>query len=91
MWFIIALLIGAGIASLAFWLRSRNITVTWYEWLIGIVGFLLLIFAIQNFFGSFAEDEASAAPMFLLLLGLPSLILLGVAWQLVRRKNQSTG
>ena len=90
MWFIIALVIGAGIASLVFWLRSRDIKVSWYEWLIGVVGFLLLLFAVQNFFASIAEVEA-AGPKFLLFIGLPALILLAIAWLLPWRRHRGAG
>jgi len=91
MWFLIALVIGVGIASLVFWLRSRDIKVSWYEWLIGVVGFLLLLFAIQNFFGSIAEVEEAAAPKFLLFIGLPALILLAIAWLLPWRRHRGAG
>ena len=90
MWFVVALIVGAGIAALAFWLRGADMKVSWYEWLIGIVGLLLMFFAIQNFFGSGAEGETEAANMFLLAVGLPALVLIllsaGLAW---RRRSAS--
>lgn len=52
-------------------------------------GLLLLLFTIQNFFGSFAELEPTAAWMFWLVTGLPAIILLGVAWQLAWRRNRA--
>jgi len=69
MWFIIALVIGAGL--LVLWLRSRKIVVKWYEWLIGALGLLLLLFMIQNIVGSIAEMETIAAWQFLWLIDLP--------------------
>ena len=90
MWsFIIAGLVGAGVLALVMWMRSRDIKATWYEWLIGIIGFLMLLFTFQNFFASYAEAESSAAVMFLPVLGLPALILLAVAWQLVARRQRA--
>ena len=89
MWLIIGLIAGAAILGLVQWMRSKNISLTWYEWLIGIVGLALLLFTIQNFFGSFAELEPTAAWMFLLITGLPSLILLAVSWQLVARRQKA--
>ena len=91
MWFIIALIVGAGLTALVLWLRRQDVSLTWYEWLIGIVGLALLLFTIQNFFGSLAEIESTAANMFLLVVGLPALILLVIAWQLVARRQRSTG
>ena len=87
--FLIAGLVGAGVLAMVLWMRNRDIKATWYEWLIGIVGFLMLLFAFQNFFASYAEAESSAAIMFLPVLGLPALILLGVAWQLVARRQRA--
>jgi hypothetical protein len=74
---------------LVLWLRGKDITVKWYEWLIGAIGLLLLLFTIQNFAGSLVELESTAANMFLLVTGLPALILLAVAWQLVARRQRA--
>jgi len=89
MWLIIGLVAGAAILGLVQWMRSKNVSLTWYEWLIGIVGLALLLFTIQNFFGSFAELEPTAAWMFLLVTGLPSLIFLAVSWQLIARRQKA--
>jgi len=89
MWLIIGLVVGAALLALALWLKGRGIRVTWYEWLIGAVGLLLLLFTIQNFTGSLAELESTAAYMFLLVTGLPALILLVVAWQLMARRQRA--
>ena len=89
MWLIIGLVAGAAILGLVQWMRSKNISLTWYEWLIGIIGLALLLFTIQNFFGSFAELEPTAAWMFLLITGLPALILLAVSWQLAARRQKA--
>ena len=51
MWFIVALVVGVGLAWLIMFTRGRNIKITWYEWLIGIIGLLLLLFTIQNAVG----------------------------------------
>lgn len=61
---------------------------TWYEWLIGIVGFGLVLFTLQNFVSSFVEIEPQAAYIFLLITGLPALILLVLAWQLAIRRTR---
>ena len=79
MWFVIGLIIGAGLLILALWLRSRKIVVRWYEWLIGALGLVLLLFTIQNFSASFAEYEEFAAWTFLWVFGVPAVIFLAVA------------
>jgi len=90
MWFIIALVIGAAVAGLIFFLRSRGIKVSWYEWLIGIVGLALLLFTIQNYSASLNEFESGAATTFLLVTGLPSIVLLAIAGGLAYMRNRST-
>ena len=90
MWFTVAFFVGAGLVALVLWFRNRNIKVTWYEWLIGALGLLLLLFAIQNFVSAFAELEPQASWKLLLVLGLPALILLGVAGSLVWRRQRAT-
>ena len=88
MWFIIALVVGAGLVALAWWLSSKGIKITWYEWLIGIVGLFLLLFTIQNYFGSVDEVESTAANLFLLAIGLPALVMLIVAGVLPWVRNR---
>lgn len=87
MWFIIGLLLGAALLGLAMFLRSRNIGVKWYEWTIGSIGLLMLLFTILNFTGSLTEHENFAAWTFLWLSGLPSVILIGIALFLPWRRH----
>ena len=70
MWFIVALIAGGLIGAPVLWLRSRDIKTTLCEWLIGVVGLLLVLFAIQNYFGTLVEGVQTAAPMYLLVAGL---------------------
>ncbi|MCF7635231.1 MAG: putative reductive dehalogenase anchoring protein [Dehalococcoides mccartyi] len=86
MWFTIGILVGALILGLIWLMKRHNFSLTWYEWLIGAVGLLMLLFTIQNYFGSLAEIEPKAANMFLLVIGLPGLILLALSWQLAARR-----
>jgi len=84
-WLVIGLIFGAGVFWLANWMASKNMAFTWYEWVIGIIGLLLLLFTIQNFFGSQAELEPKAASMFLLVTGLPAVVLLVITGVLASR------
>ncbi|AGG07022.1 MULTISPECIES: hypothetical protein [Dehalococcoides] len=86
MWFIIGLIVGALILGLIWLFRKSNFNLNWYEWIIGLIGLALILFTIQNFFGSLAEMESKAAAMFWLVTGLPGLILLAVTWQLTARR-----
>jgi hypothetical protein len=89
MMFIVGIIVGIAVLAVLAWLRSKNIALKWYEWLIGILGLLALAFTVQNFFASFIELEPDAAWMFLLLTGLPAIILLVVAWRLIARRTDS--
>ncbi|BAS32451.1 Tetrachloroethene reductive dehalogenase TceA membrane-bound subunit [Dehalococcoides mccartyi] len=86
MWFIIGLIVGGLVLGFLWLMNRNNFSLKWYEWLIGLAGVVLLLFTIQNFFGSLAEIESKAASMFLLVTGLPSVILLALTWQLASRR-----
>ena len=88
-WIIFGAVIAAVVIAMVLWLRSKNISLTWYEWLIGIVGFLLLVFTVQNTWGSFAELESSAALWMWIVTGLPAIILMVIASTLVYRRSRS--
>ena len=89
MWLIVGLIAGAGVLALVLWSNNRGVSIKWYDWVIGVIGLLLLLFTIQNFFGSNAELEPTAANLFLLVTGLPALILLVIAWQLIARRAKA--
>jgi hypothetical protein len=89
MWLIIGIVAGGAVLGLKLWLRSTKVSVKWYEWLIGAAGLALALFTIQNLTGSMAELEITVAKMFLLVTGLPALILLAVAWQLIARRQRA--
>ncbi len=93
-YFIPFMLIGAfiavGIYAFIGWLRKRSIKVAWYEWLIGIIGLVLLLVAVQHYFGASAELFSFAAWMGLAIIGVPALILMLVAWQLIARRAKQS-
>ena len=90
MWLIVGLLVGAGVLAVALWSNNRGVSIKWYDWLIGVIGLLLLLFTVQNFFGSNSELEPTAANLFLLVTGLPAIILMAVAWQLITRRSRTS-
>ncbi len=89
--FIIALALGAGILALVLWIRNQNTMIIWYEWLLGVVGLLLLLAAIQHYAGSLTEKYTTAGWMGALAFGIPGLILLAVVWQLISRRQRAAG
>jgi uncharacterized membrane protein len=89
MLFFIGLLLGAALLALGMFLRSRGIRPSWYEWLIATLGFMLLVFALQNYRAARADFEPVSPGVFLLIFGLPGLILMLLAAFLIwmRMKN----
>ncbi|WP_322354259.1 dehalogenase [Dehalococcoides sp.] len=83
---LIGIVVATGLFGVVSWLRKNNVKVNWYEWLISGVGFALLLLAIQHFFGAISELFFFAAWMGLAIVGIPALILLAIAWQLVIRR-----
>jgi len=81
------LALGTGLIFLIIWLRSRGVNLAWYELLTGLLGIALLLFAYQNYQASVAEFEPTAPGMFLLVFGLPGLILLLLSVFLVWFRN----
>jgi len=79
MWYILAVLIGAGLVGLALFLNKKGIGLKWYEMLIFVVGLALLLFAIQNIVGTKAEFEDHAATVFFWAFVPASVILMIVA------------
>ncbi|ACZ61271.1 hypothetical protein [Dehalococcoides mccartyi] len=90
MWFLIGIAIGAAVLGIVALLRTKKIALTWYEWVLGIIGMGLLLFTLQNFFGSFAELESKAAYVFLIIPGIPAVIMLALAWQLAARRQSKS-
>lgn len=88
--FIFGGLLVGGLVWLVLWIRSASILVKWYEWLIGAIGLLIGIVAVENFFSAFVELEGQAAWLYILVFGLPALILLAVSVQLVFRRHQAS-
>lgn len=74
-WFVFGLVLGACVLALLRWKSARKITMTWYEWVMGIASLILILLVIQNYVGSIAEEEARAAWMGVLFLGIPAVIL----------------
>jgi len=83
MWFFAGILLAAILILLVLWLRSHKIAITWYEWTIAALGLALLLIALQNYFASSAGYEPIAPGMFLLIFGLPGILLFAIAAVLV--------
>ncbi len=89
MWLIIGLIFGGAVLGLVWLMRNKGISFTWYEWLMGIVGIALLLFGFQNLVGGMVETESMAGWLFMLIFGIPALILLIATWRLASRRQQA--
>jgi len=89
MWFVVGTIFGIALLALLVWIRSKDIKVSWYEYLIGSIGLLLLMFTIQNWVGAVREGESASIVWYLLIFGLPSLILMAIASNLAWRRNRA--
>jgi hypothetical protein len=84
MWFVVGLLLGALILAGVLWLRSRGFAVRWYEWTLAVLGLLLLMFSLQNFWSTQSEHWSIGTPYtFLLVFGIPAAVLLMLAVLLI--------
>ena len=78
-WFIYGLVLGAGLMRLIVWVQGESISVGWYVWLITALALLLGTLTGQHFFASHKEMEPKAAWMGVLVMGVPAIILAGIA------------
>ena len=83
MWLSVGIVLGAGLLLLVLWLRSRGVKLTWYEWLLGLLGFALMLFTLENYQASLRELEPTAPGMFLIVFGIPALVFILLAAFLV--------
>ncbi|MEN8613672.1 dehalogenase [Dehalogenimonas sp. THU2] len=88
----VGLIVGIAVISLVFWLRARKMTLKWYEWLLGSIGLLLLVFTIIIISSSARTigDPTLARWMMAAVMGLPALVLLAAAWSMVWRRIRGT-
>jgi len=83
----VAIVLAILAAAFVFYVKNKGITVRWYEWILGALGIALLYFAILNFNGGLFEETTRAAWLYLIVMGIPALVLLAVpALLIIRRK-----
>jgi uncharacterized membrane protein len=68
------LILGAVIA-IGLYFAATKLSLTWYEWILAGLGLILILFSIQNYVAYGVELESRAQGMFLLVFGLPGLVL----------------
>lgn len=85
----VGFIVAVVVLLLVSWLKNKNIKLVWYEWVIGIVGLLLILAAIQHYAGALREGFAKAALLGSLSFGIPAIVLFVVVWQLISRRRRA--
>lgn len=87
--FWMGLMVGAGAGVFAMWLAQKKLGIRWYEWLMGGLAVILLILAVQHYFGSLTEYEPTAGWIGALMYGGLGIFLAAVAWQFIWRRSRA--
>ena len=88
-WLITGLVLGV----FFYWIATReNFKLVWYEWILAILGFILILYSIQNYSASLVELEPRAAGLLPMIFGIPGLIfaLLGFGLPMLRNRKPQT-
>ena len=89
LWVIVALALGIGGSLLLIWMRRNSIKPGLLVWLLGTLGLLLTLMALQHYVGTMEEMLPTAAVWGAMLFGIPGLILLAAAaWRLTASKPE---
>ncbi len=88
LWLIVGLVVGAGLFGAVRYSRQPEVTVPWYSWVLGVLGVLFGLMAIEVFFGSLAESETRAAWLGLLAFAVPAVAVGALTWWLTARVNE---
>ncbi len=87
--FLIGMLVGMAVLALVGFVRYRRIDIRWYELVIGLAGFGLLLFTIQNVVAASQEYWETTPLVFLWVFGTPSIILIAISallpWLRIRK------
>jgi len=78
MWFwhfLFGFIAGGSVVCLWGFLKKKAVRFVWYEWIMSIAAFLLLILMVQTFISSMEEGEFRAAWMSIVFLGVPMFIM----------------
>lgn len=81
LWLILGILIGCVVFYLVSKAKAGEISIKWYQWVLGFMGTGLILFALQNYIALGSREFFSeAAPYVWTIFGLPGLILIALIW-----------
>ena len=81
LWLFYGVVVGIG-----FYLAATKMKLTWYEWVMAVLGTILILFALQNYVASKIDLWPEAAGLLLLIFGLPGVILAALGFALPWRR-----
>ncbi|MGI2336373.1 MAG: dehalogenase [Dehalogenimonas sp.] len=88
MWIVITAVIVLGLVQLFSWTKKNDAKPAWWVWGLGAVGLLLVLMAIQHYFGTIEEMYPTAAWMGALIFIVPGIILMALfGWRLSASKS----
>ncbi|KSV17873.1 dehalogenase [Dehalococcoides sp. THU3] len=86
-YFFLTIALAVGLTMLFTWFKKNNITLKWNEWVLGILGLLLALFAIQHTYASATyEFEYTSAWIMGVIVLLLAVVPLLFAARSVRRR-----
>ncbi len=87
LWYVlVGFILGGGAVYLGVMLKEKSIKLNWYEWILVLISFVLVLFLAQTFIASIAEGEVRAAWMSVIFLGFPTAIVIVGALRLVNSR-----
>ena len=88
-WFlyvIVGFIMGGGAVIIRNLLRSAQLKLVWYEWILMIISYSLFLFMSQTFIASFQEFEPKAAWFSVIFIGIPILLMATVIVRSLKKR-----
>jgi len=80
LWLVLGIIIGFALHWLISQVKNNNLSVQWYQWVLGVGSVAMLLLTVENYIGLQQELEPIAANFVLIAMGLPAVILGALTW-----------
>ena len=88
LFYAVSVIVALAVGALVVWLIKSGVSVRWWEWLMGVIGVILIIVTLQHVFATFVENQPAALWPGVLTFGVPAIILLAIAGQFIARRQR---
>lgn len=86
-WYVlVGFIMGGGAVIIRNLLRSAQLKLVWYEWILMIISYALFLFMAQTFIASFQEFEPKAAWFSVIFIGIPILLIAVVLFRSLKKR-----